>query len=100
MSSPTPASNESTPTFAGLPFRVRFAIWRRALIKSGRERRTKRALFFLTASLMVGLTVAGKTGLLVCGSFGGSLYLAVLFVRMQRHLRVGAAAYRVKHGRS
>lgn len=60
-----------------------------ALVKSAGERRTKRALFFASASLMIGFTVAGVPGLLVCGSFGGSLYLVVLILRMQRHLRPG-----------
>jgi hypothetical protein len=60
-----------------------------ARISSG-ERRTKRALFFTVASLLVGFTVAGWPGVLVCGAFGGSLYLVVLVLRMQRHLRASA----------
>jgi hypothetical protein len=58
----------------------------RALRLALGERRTKRALFFTSVSLLVGFTVAGWLGVLVCGLFGGSLFAVVLVLRMQRHL--------------
>jgi len=77
----TPPAPESPPASTG---------WRRyarAVRLSAGERRTKRALFFTTVSLLVGFTVGGWWGVLACGLFGGSLYLVVLVLRMQRHLR-------------
>ncbi len=99
MSTPPLApTDEGAPHLTELPLGARLRVIRRALVRSARERRTKRALFFTLASLMVGLTVGGSLGLLICGLFGGSLYLVVLVLRMQRHLRIGAHEYRVEHG--
>ncbi len=77
----------SGPKLGDFPLGKRLKLVRQAAAKSAGERRTKRALFFTTASLLVGFTVGDVLGLLVCGFFGGSLYAVVLVLRMQRHLR-------------
>lgn len=84
---------EAGPRLADLPVAARMQVIYRSALKSGRERRTKRAFFFTSASLLVGYTVGGLPGVLACGFFGGSLYLVVLVVRMQRHLQEGAREY-------
>ena len=89
---PTPDELDAHP-LRGLPAAERWRILRRAARLSAGERRTKRALFFTSASLLVGFTVAGGWGVAACGFFGGSLYVVVWIVRMQRHLRSGAEAY-------
>ncbi len=89
---PTPEELEAHP-LRGLPAGERWRLLRRAARLSAGERRTKRALFFTSASLLVGFTVAGGWGVAVCGFFGGSLYVVVWILRMQRHLHDGAAAY-------
>lgn len=83
---PDPPVDSRQSSLEGLPLGTRLGILGYALRKSAGERRTKRALFFGTASLMVGFTVGDLPGLAVCGFFGGSLYLVVLVLRMQRHL--------------
>lgn len=92
MTPPTSAEIEEHP-LRGLPGGVRLRLLASALRTSASERRTKRALFFTTASLLVGFTVARWWGLAACGFFGGSLYLVVLVLRMQRHVRSGAEAH-------
>ena len=88
------SSEELAPALDGLPAGVRLSICGNACLRAARERRTQRALFFSLASLAVGFTVSGGLGALVCGIFGGSLYLVVLLLRMQRHLRSGSEEYR------
>ena len=95
---PTPEQLEAHP-LRGLPIDARLRLIGAAARRSAAERRTKRALFFTSASLLVGFTVARWWGVAVCGFFGGSLYVVVLVVRMQRHLRAGAEAYRAAGGR-
>jgi hypothetical protein len=86
------------PRLAKLPLGARLGVLRRALAKSAGERRTKRALFFTTASLLVGFTVGDVPGLLVCGFFGTSLYAVVLVLRMQRHIQDGVEDYQSRKG--
>lgn len=74
----------------GFPRERRVRVLRRALGLAASERRTKRALFFASTGLLVGFTAAGWLGLLACGLFGGSMYLVVLILRMERHVRAGA----------
>lgn len=75
-----------TPDDPPVPATSRLRSAARAARLAAGERRTKRALFFTVASLLVGYTIAGWVGVAVCGCFGGSLYLVVLVLRMQRHL--------------
>ncbi|MFT7669964.1 MAG: hypothetical protein ACI8X5_002671 [Planctomycetota bacterium] len=90
-------TNERRPLWpVSLSRAERLRIARRALVLSAAERRTKRALFFLTSSLLVGFTVAGWKGLLGLGLFGGSLYLVVLVLRMERHIRAGVLEHQAK----
>ncbi|MFT7486316.1 MAG: putative membrane protein [Candidatus Paceibacteria bacterium] len=80
-------SAQEDPALQDLPIGRRLTVLGRACSQAARERRTKRALFFASASVAVGFTVAGSWGVLVCGIFGGSMYLVVLALRMQRHIR-------------
>ncbi len=82
----------------GLPRRVQLEVLLEAARASARERRTLRALFFTAASLLVGVTLAGAWGILACGFFGGSLWLVVLVVRMERHVLREARAARLSLG--
>jgi len=94
-SPPSTSSTVPGPGWAeGLPPDVKRRIVREAFGQALRERRTTKALAFVFFSLLVGFTVAGWLGVLVCGGFGGSLWAVVLVLRMGRHLRAGAKAYR------
>jgi hypothetical protein len=93
---PDPPVEHTEGSLSGLPLGTRLGVIAGALRKSAGERRTKRALFFCSASLMVGFTVGDLPGLLVCGFFGGSLYLVVLVLRMQRHLAEGARKHQAE----
>ena len=84
---PSMKSSTTNPTPGPPPASNGWRSYARAARLSAGERRTKRALFFTSVSLLVGFTVGGWWGVLACGLFGGSLYLVVLVLRMQRHLR-------------
>jgi len=77
-----------TPEAPAAPKRPGWRLTLRALNLAFFERRTQRALFFCGTSLLVGLTLGGGWGILLCGLFGASLFGVVLVLRMQRHLRV------------
>jgi hypothetical protein len=78
---------------AKVPREARLRIARHSAWLSLGERRTKKAGFFLGASLLVGFTVAGWPGVLACGLFGGSMFAVVIVLRMERHIRAGVQEY-------
>jgi len=82
----SPPEGSVIDALRGLPMGVRLEVLWAAARASASERRTLRALFLTAASLLVGVTLAGGWGILACGFFGGSLWLVVLVVRMERHV--------------